>query len=243
MLKTIAIVIALGVAALGGYLLSETLYGVGTTTTTAAAKTELPWVAAAPGRVEPGSGEFSLGAAILGKVADVPVKVNDQVEEGELLIRLDDEESRARLAAAEAEEGLRRRERDNQPSTSGRQDVTKGEDGVYSSEREVTGARFELDAAISGKRRGEATDQQLADARRRLQKAEERVDRERLAYAQAQAKSNLPAPNQFEVGADRGARQRGAGCDPARQDAHPRAQGRHRARAACQAGRDRIAIA
>jgi len=76
--------------------------------------------------------------------------------------------------------------------------VTKGEDGVYSAEREVTGARFELDAALAGKRHGEATDQQLADARRRLQKAEERVDRERLAYARAQAKSNLPAPNQFE---------------------------------------------
>jgi HlyD family secretion protein len=199
MLKTIAIVVALAAAAFGGYLLSESLYGSGgTTSSSAEAKTELPWVAAAPGRVEPGSGEFRLGVAIIGKVADVPVKVNDDVEAGELLVRLDDEESRARLAAAEADEGLRRRERDNQPKTSGRDDVTKGEDGVYSAEREVTGARFELDAAIGAKRRGEATDQQLADARRRLEKAEERVDRERLAYAQAQAKSDLPAPNQFE---------------------------------------------
>ncbi len=199
MLRTIAIVIALAAAAFGGYLLSESLYGSGgTTSSSAEAKTELPWVAAAPGRVEPGSGEFRLGAAIIGKVADVPVKVNDDVEAGELLVRLDDEESRARLAAAEADEGLRRRERDNQPKTSGREDVTKGEDGVYSAEREVTGARFELDAALAAKRRGEATDQQLADARRRLEKAEERVDRERLAYAQAQAKSDLPAPNQFE---------------------------------------------
>jgi HlyD family secretion protein len=199
MLRTLIIIIALVAAALGGYLLSESFYGTeGGGTNTAAAKNELPWVAAAPGRVEPGSGEFRLGAAIIGKVADVPVKVNDDVEAGELLIRLDDEESRARLAAAEADEGLRRRERDNQASTSGRQDVTKGEDGVYSAEREVTGARFELDAAIAGKRRGEATDQQLTDARRRLEKAEERVERERLAYAQAQAKSNLPAPNQFE---------------------------------------------
>jgi len=199
MLKTIAIVIALGVAALGGYLLSETLYGNNDDTTgSAEAKTELPWVAAAPGRVEPGSGEFSLGAAILGKVADVPVKVNDEVEEGELLIRLDDEEARANLAAAEAKEGLAKRQRDDQPATKGREDVTEGEDGVYSAEREVTGARFELDAAIAGKRRGEASDQQLADARRRLKKAQERVDRERLAYAKAQAKSNLPAPNQSE---------------------------------------------
>lgn len=199
MLKTIAILIALGIAALGGYLLSESVYGPrGATTNVVKVKTELPWVAAAPGRVEPGSGEFRLGAAILGKVADVPIKVNDKIEEGELLIRLDDEEARARLAAAEAKEGLSRRERDNQPSTSGRADVTKGEDGVYSAEREVTGARFELDAALAGKRRGEATDRQLADARRRLDKAEARVQRQRLAYARAQAKSNLPAPNRFE---------------------------------------------
>jgi HlyD family secretion protein len=202
MLRTIAIIVALVAAALGGYMLSEGLYGsnnsTSTTTTTAAAKSELPWVVAAPGRVEPGSGEFRLGAGILGLVADVPVKVNDKVEDGELIVRLDDEEARARLASAEAQEGLSRRERDAQPATSGREDVTKGEDGVYSSEREVTGARFELDAALAGKRHGEFTDQQLADARKRLAKAQERVERERLAYAQAQAKSNLPTPNRFE---------------------------------------------
>jgi HlyD family secretion protein len=200
MLRALAILVALGIAAFGGYMLSDSLYGPGGTTSTSKteAKTELPWVAAAPGRVEPGSGEFRLGSAIIGKVADVPVKVNDKVEKGELLVRLDDEEARARLAAAEAEEGLRRHQRDDQAKTSGREDVTKGEDGVYSAEREVTGARFELDGALAAKRRGEATDQQLADARRRLQKAEQRVARERLAYARAQAKSNLPAPNQFE---------------------------------------------
>ena len=202
MLRTIAIIVALVAAALGGYMLSEGIYGSGSTTTStttaSTAKSDLPWVVAAPGRVEPGSGEFRLGAAILGQVADVPVKVNDTVEEGELLVRLDDEEARARLASAEAQEGLSRRERDAQPATAGREDVTKGEDGVYSSEREVTGARFELDAALAGKRRGEVTDQQLADARKRLAKAQERVERERLAYAQAQAKSNLPTPNRFE---------------------------------------------
>jgi HlyD family secretion protein len=201
MFKAIAVILALVVAALGGYLLSGgSFYGKSTpaATATTATTTDEQWVAAAPGRVEPGSGEFRLGAAVIGKVADVPVKVKDDVEEGELLIRLDDEEARATLAAAEAEEGLHRRERDAQPATAGRQDVTKGEDGVYSAEREVTGARFELDAALAARRHNEATPQQLSEARKRLQKAEERVDRERLAYAQAQAKNNLPSPNQFE---------------------------------------------
>jgi HlyD family secretion protein len=199
MLKSVGIGAALVAAAVGGYVLSEGPYFSGETKTTKAeAKTGTPWVAAAPGRVEPGNGEVNIGAAILGQVADVPVKLNDKVEEGELLIRLDDEEARARLAASEAEAGLRKRQRDAEPSTSGREDVTKGEDNVYSSEREVIGARFELDAALAGKRRGEATEGQLADARRRLAKAQERVERERLNYAQAQAKASLPSPNQFE---------------------------------------------
>jgi HlyD family secretion protein len=199
MLKTIGIVAALAGAAFFGYVLSESTYFSGETKTAKeTSKTGAAWVAAAPGRVEPGSGEVNIGAAILGQVADVTAKVNDRVEEGELLIRLDDEEARARLAAAEAEAGLRKRQRDAESATSGREDVTKGEDNVFSSEREVIGARFELDAALAGKRRGETTDQQLADARRRLAKAQERVERERLAYAVAQAKANLPAPNQFE---------------------------------------------
>ncbi len=199
MLKAIGIVAALTGAAALGYVMSDSSYFAGDSKAAKATeKTGPQWVAAAPGRVEPGSGEVNIGAAILGQVADVTVKINDKVEEGELLIRLDDEEARARLAAAEAEAGLRKRQRDAEPATSGRENVTKGEDNVFSSEREVIGARFELDAALAGKRRGETTDQQLADARRRLAKAEERVERERLAYAQAQAKANLPSPNQFE---------------------------------------------
>ena len=37
------------------------------------------WVAAAPGRVEPGSGEIRVGSALLGKVAEVPVAINDKI--------------------------------------------------------------------------------------------------------------------------------------------------------------------
>jgi len=201
MLRGLGILAALAAAAFAGYVLSESSYFAGegkATSKSSDEKSGPQWVAAAPGRVEPGSGEVNIGAAILGQVADVTVEVNDKVEEGELLIRLDDEEARARLAAAEAEAGLRTRQRDAETSTSGRENVTKGEDNVYSAEREVIGARFELDAALSGKRRGDTTEQQLADARRRLAKAQERVERERLTYAQAQAKANLPSPNQFE---------------------------------------------
>ncbi len=201
MLRTIAIILALALAALAGYMLSVGFFGnSGSTGNTAAEKVdEVEWVAAAPGRVEPGSGEIRIGSALLGKVAEVPVAINDKVEDEQLLIRLDDEEARARLAAAEADEGLARRERDKQPTTSGRKRVSDAEDDVYSAEREVTGARFELDAAHTSRHKGEGTAQQLADARSRLSRARKRVERQRLEYARAQARSNLPAPNQFEA--------------------------------------------
>lgn len=157
-----------------------------------------PWVAAAPGQVEPGSGEVRVGTGILGRVAEVLVKVNDKVEEDELLIRLEDQEARARLSAAEAQAGAARSERDAQAATSGREDVRKAEDAVYAAERAFTGARYDLDYALAAKRQGTGTEQQVSDARRRLADAKDRFLRERIAFATAQAKSNLPAPNRFE---------------------------------------------
>ena len=139
-------------------------------------------------------------------------------------MRLDDEEARARLAAAEAEAGLRKRQRDAEPSTSGREDVTKGEDNVYSAEREVIGARFELDAALAGKRRGEATDRtagrcppppgESAGARR--------ARAPQLRPGAGQGEPAVAEP--VRIGADRRARQRGARRLAARQDAHPHAR-------------------
>src|SRR3954467_5003465 len=55
------------------------------------------WVAAAPGRVEPRSGQIRIGAALAGRVVAVAVKANDKVATDEVLIRLEDKEARARL--------------------------------------------------------------------------------------------------------------------------------------------------
>jgi HlyD family secretion protein len=164
------------------------------------ATADVAWIAAAPGRVEPKAGEVRIGAGMLGRVVEVLARVNDRVEEGELLVRLDDDEARARLAAAEAEAGGRRQERDNAPATSGREDIRKAEDAVFNAERAETGARYELDFALAAKRGGTIKEQSLADARRRYTTAKERLERERLAFASAQAKANLPAPNRAESG-------------------------------------------
>src|SRR5690606_32293142 len=133
----------------------------------------------------------------LGRVEEVLVKVEDKVEEGELLLRLDDAEARAKLASAETEAEALREDREK-AFASGREDVRKAEDAIYSAERAVTGARIELDYAISAKRSGTGSDAAVSDARKRLKDANDRLERERIAYVKAQSKANLPAPSRAE---------------------------------------------
>lgn len=165
-----------------------------------ASQSDVPWVAAAPGRVEPRTGLLRLSAATLGRVTDTFVRVNDRVAEGEVLIRLDDVEARTRLAAADAEASARKRERDAQPGTAGREDVRKAEDAVFAADRAVMNARFELDDAIAADRKGSGSTQLQTQARKRLNDARERLRQQQAAFAIAQAKGNIPGPNRLEAG-------------------------------------------
>lgn len=156
------------------------------------------WVAAAPGRVEPRSGEVRIGSAGAGKIVEVLVGVGAKVEDGELLMRLEDDEIRAKLAAAEAEASARKAERDKAPAVAGREAVTRAEDAVYGAERAVTGARFELDYALKAKRDGSGSERAVLDARRRHSDARERLAREQQALATAQARGGVPAPSRID---------------------------------------------
>lgn len=197
MLKTIGLASVIAILAAGGYFAFTQLQYSGSQADPATPAV-VNWVAAAPGRVEPKSGEIRIGTSLLGRVAEVMVKPDDKIEEGDLLIRLDDAEARAKLGAAETQAEALREEREKQ-FVSGREDVRKAEDAIYSAERAATGARIEFDFALSEKRAGKANaDQPLADARQRLKDANARLDRERLAFVKAQSKSNLPAPNSAE---------------------------------------------
>ena len=71
------------------------------------------WAAVAPGRVEASSREIKIGAPVVGRIAQVLVKPNDNVFAGEVLIRLDDEEALARFAVAEAAVAARERARND----------------------------------------------------------------------------------------------------------------------------------
>lgn len=197
MLKSIGLASVVAILAAGGYFAFTQLQYSGTQADSAT-PAAVDWVAAAPGRVEPKSGEIRIGSSLLGRVAEVTVKVDDKIEEGDLLIRLDDAEARAKLGAAETQAEALREEREKQ-FVSGREDVRKAEDAIYSAERAVTGARFEFDFALAEKRSGKSgAEQPLVDARQRLKDANARLDRERLAFVKAQSKANLPAPNSAE---------------------------------------------
>ncbi len=167
---------------------------------TVAPQPDVPWVAAAPGRVEPRTGLVRISAGMLGRVTDSFVRVNDRVAEGEVLIRLDDVEARTRLAATDAEASARKRERDAQPGTAGREDVRKAEDAVFAAERAVMNARFELDDAIAGDRKSTGAAPLQAQARKRLNDTRERLRQQQASFALAQAKGNIPGPNRLEAG-------------------------------------------
>jgi HlyD family secretion protein len=194
MLKPLNLILLLGLAGAGGYLAYDKYKNSEPEEISLETK---DYEVAAPGRVEPKSGEIRLGATYLGRVEEVMVSVEDKVEEGELLLRLDDAEARAKLASAETEAEALREDREKAFAT-GREDVRKAEDAIYSAERAVTGARIELDYAISAKRGGSGSEAAVADARRRLKDANERLERERIAYVKAQSKPNLPAPSRAE---------------------------------------------
>ena len=199
MLKNLATLILLALVGVGGYFVSKQVFDEKNNDSaeeeTLASKVD--WAVAAPGRVEPKSGEINIGPGLLGRVEEVLVKVKDRVEKGELLFRLDDADARAKLAAAEVAAEASRDVRESQ-LPSGREDLRKAEDALYSAERAVTGARIELDYALAAKRRGTGSAQALSNARSRLRSANDRLERERIAYVKAQSKSNLPAPSRAE---------------------------------------------
>jgi HlyD family secretion protein len=202
--KTFFLLVAAGVGAFGAIAISHSdlletkAGGNDDVIKTEESAPKIDWAAAAPGRIEPKTGFVRIGAQLLGRIAEVNVKLDDRVEEGELLIRLDDDEARARLQAAETEAASRKRERDAQPLDKARDDLRTAEDNVYSAERAVTNARFGLEYELQARRQGTGSGARVADARADLDKAKAKLQKERSAYAVAQAKPNVPAPNRLE---------------------------------------------
>jgi HlyD family secretion protein len=152
------------------------------------------WDATAPGRVEPSSQMIRIAAPIAGRIAEVPVKVNDKVFAGELLVRLDDDEAQARLAGAEAQVALHLRARNDEKRKSS-EDRRREEDAVADAETSVVQAQAALDKAPAAK--GAARGDEIEAARAALARARAhfREQRDRLAASNA---AGLALPTRAE---------------------------------------------
>jgi HlyD family secretion protein len=156
------------------------------------------WQAVAPGRVEPQSGEIKVAAPAVGRIGDVLVKVGDKVLAGEPLIRLEDDETQARLLAAQAQVALRTRVRNDQRPSSKAARRRQAEDAVAESEHAVFDAWSALDKAVAAKRGGKGADADVDAARAGLTRAQDRMKRQKADLRQLEVDSDVPLPSQTE---------------------------------------------
>ena len=176
--------------------------GIGAWEMARAAGVEAPdsklWQAVAPGRVEPLSGEIKIVAPVVGRIGEVLVKVNDKVFAGEPLIRLEDDEIRARLLVAQAQIALRKRARNDQHPSSKAANRRQAEDAVADSERAVVEAWSALDKAAAAKRAGNGSNSDIDGSRARLTRAQDRLKQQRAELRRIEAETGTPLPSQTE---------------------------------------------
>jgi HlyD family secretion protein len=156
-----------------------------------------PWEAVAPGVVEPRSGQIKIVAPVIGRVSEVMVKINDKVSADEPLIRLDDEDSQARVASAQAQAALREKAR-NEKSAGKAASRRDAEDAVADAEATLVDARNTFDKAVRAKRTGTGSDATVTAARTAWMRAQDNLDRERSQLRKIEAQSGTPLPTLLE---------------------------------------------
>jgi HlyD family secretion protein len=155
------------------------------------------WAAVAPGLVEPRSGEIRIFAPVVGRIGEVPVAVNDKVLADEPLVRLDDEEARARVAARRAEAAMREKER-NEKSAGKAANRRKAEDAVADADEALDDARAAFDNAAISKRAGKGSDATVSSARAAWASAQEDLQHRRDELQHVENESETPLPTQLE---------------------------------------------
>jgi HlyD family secretion protein len=164
----------------------------------AAASDASSWEAVALGRVEPRSREIKLSAPILGRVMDVSIRTGDQIFAGELLVRLDDEEALARVAAAEAQVALRKRARNDQSTPTVSAQRRKVEDAVADAEQGVADARSALDNAAADWRAGNTSRTEVDAARSALTQAQGQLRDQQNALSKLNRAADTALPSRLE---------------------------------------------
>ena len=160
------------------------------------------WAASATGRVEPKNGEVRLASQTAGKIMEILADTNDKVKSGDLLVRLDDAEIYAKLAAAAAEVGVREREREEEQATGLALDRQKATDAVADAERKIFSARENFDASLRARKTSggdtKELDAKVDDARKIVDDAKTALTDARTRLAEIAAKSDLPLETRME---------------------------------------------
>jgi HlyD family secretion protein len=151
------------------------------------------WEAIAPGLVEARSGEIKIWAAVSGRISKVLASANDTVLAEEPLLRLDDEEARARIAAAQAQVAMRKRARNDQAAGKAA-DRRKAEDAVADAEATLVEARDAFDKAALAKRTGSGSDAEIATARAAWKTTQDALDQQRSVLRKLETESRTPLP-------------------------------------------------
>ncbi|MGB7831505.1 MAG: biotin/lipoyl-binding protein, partial [Xanthobacteraceae bacterium] len=162
------------------------------------------WDATAPGRVEPRSQEVKVVTGVAGRIAEVRVRPNDKVSAGDLLVRLDDDEARARVAAAEAQVAARQRIRDDQKKK-GPAALIRAEDDVADAATALAQAWERLDV-ISAPRdvaRSAVEDAAVGGARSALLRAQDQLRQRQDVLRKTKDDSGLPTREESELAAAR----------------------------------------
>jgi HlyD family secretion protein len=157
------------------------------------------WAASATGRVEPKDGLINIGTQIAGRIADVSVKINDRVQAGDLLIRLEEDDLMTRVNAAAIEVQVRERERDEEIAKGVQLERRQAEDSVATAERGVFRARLALDE-LAYKYRANAgpTSSDLDKSRTNINLAKEQLANARSNFVRVASKDGLPLATRVE---------------------------------------------
>jgi HlyD family secretion protein len=165
-----------GVAAVGFYYENNEVKVTKATAASEASEPKLTWLAAAPGRVEPKTGEIHIRADIVGRVADILVNEGDQVVAGQLLVRLDDEAALAQLRKAEAEIEALEKRRNDAKLTRRSQKRRDAENDLSEADRALLDARRNLDKSSISKYLGVSSADDVQNASQSVKSVLQDID-------------------------------------------------------------------
>ncbi|MGI9379884.1 MAG: HlyD family secretion protein [Methyloligellaceae bacterium] len=165
-----------------------------TAATAASEKAEprLTWAAAAPGRVEPKSGEIHLRSDLIGKVTVLAVNEGDRVIAGQLLFKQDDETALANLRKAEAEIEALEKRRNDAKLTRRSKKRRDAENNLSQADRDLLEARQNLDRFSLAKHDGTASEEDVQRAVEDVKTAQRVVETRWIALRSVRKEQENP---------------------------------------------------